>query len=64
MENEAMPTPIIPEALRTVLYVVGVFAAAAALATDGTLSAGLVALSGACNALAFGYRPTRPDAPS
>lgn len=61
-------TPTIPARLRTVLYVVGTFsglAIAPALAASSlppiwtALAAGV---AGACNALAFGYRPTRTDA--
>lgn len=66
MENENTPT--IPATMRTGLYVVGVFAAAAAipvgLAGAEVAAAALTALSGACNALALGYRPTRPGTPS
>lgn len=63
MDKENVNPPAIPATLRTVLYVVGVFAAAAAipvgLAGSEVAAASLTALSGACNALALGYRPTR-----
>ena len=59
-------TPSIPARLRTVLYVVGTFsglAVAPALAASADLppiwTALAAGIAGACNALAFGYRPTR-----
>lgn len=60
-------TPTIPAKLRTGLYVAGTFlgvgAAPALLALGYEPAAGVAAaFSGACNALAFGYRPTRTDA--
>lgn len=58
--------PVIPARLRTALYVAGTVlglgAAPALVAVDQpALSAVAAAFAGACNALAFGYRPTRTD---
>lgn len=59
-------TPTVPPRLRTGLYVAGTIlglGVAPSLLALGYAGASAVAgaLSGACNALAFGYRPTRPD---
>lgn len=58
------PTPTVPPAARTWAYVVGIVSAlgaAPALLAYGLNEAAAVAvaISGAANALAFGYRPTR-----
>jgi len=63
MNNE---TPTVPARVRTGAYVVGIVlgvgVAPALLALGLEPAAGVAAaLSGAANALAFGYRPTRPD---
>lgn len=57
-------TPAVPARVRTWAYVVGIIAALAV--APSLLAYGLepaaavaVAISGAANALAFGYRPTR-----
>ncbi len=57
-------TPVIPERVRTALYIIGTVlglgATPALVAVELTeLAAVTGALAGACNALAFGYRPTR-----
>lgn len=57
-------TPAVPEKVRTGAYIAGTFlgvgVAPALLAYGLTAAAGAVAaVSGACNALAFLYRPTR-----
>lgn len=62
--DENQQTPIIPEKVRTGLYVAGAFLGvgiAPALYAIGLEPLSVVAgsLSGACNAVAFGYRPTR-----
>lgn len=60
---EALPTPRIPEPVRTWAYAVGVVAGAAAVtfaAVGATTAAAVTAgVSTAANGLAFGYRPTR-----
>lgn len=60
-------TPTIPPQARTWAYVVGILAGVAV--APSLLAYGLdapaavaAAVSGAANALAFGYRPTRPAA--
>lgn len=61
--TEQQPTPAIPDRVRTGAYVVGallgVGVAPALIMYDEKLAAVAAALSGACNVLAFGYRPTR-----
>jgi len=64
---DEQPTPTVPPAVRTVAYVVGLtFGLAVApslIALDlPAWAAVAVAISGAANALAFGYRPTRSGA--
>ena len=63
--NETSPT--VPARVRTVAYVVGIVAALAVAPSllaygQEAAAAVAVAISGAANALAFGYRPTRTDA--
>lgn len=57
------PTPVIPARLRTVLYVVGVFATGIAAAVVGEVPDVWVRLGAgfgtAALGVAFGYRPTR-----
>ncbi|PTU56416.1 hypothetical protein DBB34_09140 [Sphaerisporangium cinnabarinum] len=58
------PTPTLPERVRTGLYVAGTLlglgAAPSLIALEQpALAAVAAAFSGACNALAFGFRPTR-----
>ncbi|TDE91593.1 hypothetical protein EXU48_15725 [Occultella glacieicola] len=60
-------TPKVPDRVRTWAYGVGIGlglgAAPALLALNQPALAGVAAaLAGAANALAFGYRPTRPSA--
>ena len=63
MDTE-QPTPTVPPIVRTVGYVVGLtfgLAVAPSLMAFDLIAwaAVAVAISGAANALAFGYRPTR-----
>lgn len=72
----APPTPTVSPSLRTRLYVLGTLlglgvapplVVAAAQYPHPALvvaAAAVPALSGACNALAFGYRPTLPGSSS
>lgn len=58
------PADLVPMKLRTALYLTGAFLglgiAPALLAAGQPVAAAVVApLAGACNAVAFGYRPTR-----
>lgn len=62
--SEQLPTPVIPERVRTGAYVAGIvlgLGGVPSLVAVGApaLAAVAGALAGACNALAFGYRPTR-----
>lgn len=62
-ENET-PAPVIPERVRTAAYIVGIVVGVAGGGIGVALElpgfAGVcAAISAACNALAFGYRPTR-----
>ena len=64
LEAPTVPAPTVPAQVRTVAYVVGIVSALAlapSLLAYGleALAAVAVAVSGAANALAFGYRPTR-----
>jgi len=59
-------TPAVPPVVRTVAYLVGLtfgLAVAPALMAFDLIAwaAVAVAISGAANAVAFGYRPTRTD---
>lgn len=61
---DEQPTPTVPPVVRTVAYLVGIVlgvgVAPALLALGLVPAAGVAAaLSGAANAIAFGYRPTR-----
>lgn len=64
---DELETPTVPARARTVLYAAGTLLGLGA--TPALLAAGYPvwsavagSLAGACNALAFGYRPTRPTA--
>lgn len=65
--DETQSTPTIPAKVRTGLYVAGAFlglgVAPSLAAFDLTAPAAAAgAFAGACNLLAFGYRPTRSSA--
>lgn len=69
MTDDQLPTPVIPERVRTAAYVVGTVVGIAGAGIGTALElpdlAGVCsALAAACNALAFGYRPTRASGDS
>lgn len=62
--DEQQPAPAVPARVRTIAYVVGIVSALAVAPSllaygQEPAAAVAVAISGAANALAFGYRPTR-----
>lgn len=64
---DQLDTPTVPKAVRTWAYAIGAvlgFGVAPALLAAGQYTAAGVAAAaaGGANALAFGYRPTRPPA--
>lgn len=63
-EDLDQPTPTVPPVVRTTAYVVGIIVGIAGAGIGIALELPVVtgicsAIAGACNALAYGYRPTR-----